>query len=233
MKSDLSQVVILAGGLATRLRPLTQTIPKSLINVNGEPFIAHQLRLLQQNGIRHVVLCAGYLGEQIVNFVGDGKQYGVNVVYSFDGSLLLGTAGAIKQAMPLLEETFFVLYGDSYLPCDYRSVQSAFHHSHQAALMTVFRNQGQWDTSNVEFVDGHILAYDKKNQTERMHYIDYGLGLFHKKAFDQVPDNKPSDLALLYQQLLTQQQLAGFEVSERFYEVGSFAGINELEAYLD
>ncbi len=232
MKSGLFQVVILAGGLATRLRPMTETIPKSLVDVNGEPFIAHQLRLLEQNGIRDIVMCVGYLGEQIIKVIGDGKEYGVNIAYSFDGPQLLGTAGAIKQTMPLLKDTFFVLYGDSYLPCDYKAVQDAYMHSQKLALMTVFRNSGQWDTSNVEFANGHILVYDKKNKTERMQYIDYGLGLFNKQAFNQVSGNEPYDLALLYQHLLAEQQLSAYEVKERFYEAGSFAGIKELESYI-
>jgi N-acetyl-alpha-D-muramate 1-phosphate uridylyltransferase len=228
----LFPVVILAGGLATRLRPLTHTQPKALIEVNGEPFIAHQLRLLYQHGIRDVVVCLGYLGEQIIDAVGDGQQFGVTVSYSQDGPVLLGTAGAIKNAFPLLGEHFFVLYGDSYLPCHYAAAQQAFLQSQKTALMTVFFNQGQWDTSNVEFNHGTIYAYDKHNRTERMHYIDYGLGVFNKAAFAHLPTDKPSDLACLYQELLTQQQLAALEVKERFYEVGSFSGIEELRCFL-
>jgi len=232
MKPNLFQVVILAGGLATRLRPMTETIPKSLVDVNGEPFIVHQLRLLERNGIRDIVMCVGYLGEQIIKVIGDGKEHGVNIAYSFDGLQLLGTAGAIKKAMPLLKDTFFVLYGDSYLPCDYKGAQDAFVQGQKPALMTVFRNSGQWDTSNVEFANGQILVYDKKNKTECMQYIDYGLGLFNKQVFTQVPSDGPYDLALLYQNLLTEQQLSAFEIKERFYEAGSFAGIKELGYYL-
>lgn len=232
MSSDLYQVVILAGGLATRLRPITETIPKSLIEINDEPFIQHQLRLLHQHGIRNVVLCIGYLGEQIEKVIGDGKKLGMTIRYSFDGPKLLGTAGAIKQAMPLLEDNFFVLYGDSYLPCSYKNVQTAYEVSHKPALMTVFHNQGKWDTSNVEFSHGRILTYDKVNRTERMHFIDYGLGVFNKQAFERLPVGEAYDMALLYQSLLSQQQLAGYEVMERFYEVGSFTGIDELGYYL-
>jgi MurNAc alpha-1-phosphate uridylyltransferase len=232
MKLDLLPVVILAGGLATRLRPLTASIPKSLVEIQGEPFVAHQLRLLQQKGIQKIVMCVGYLGEQIIAAIGDGKQFGLNIVYSFDGPQLLGTAGAIKQALPLLGEAFFVLYGDSYLPCDYLAAQNAFQQSQKRALMTVFCNTGQWDTSNVEYANGCILAYNKKNFTDRMRYIDYGLGLFNRDVFNQVPDHEPYDLALLYQNILAQQQLAAHEVSERFYEIGSFAGGEELAYYL-
>ena len=232
MKNDLFPLVLLAGGLATRLRPLTETIPKSLVEVNGEPFISHQLKLLHSKGIREVTICLGYLGEMLSDYVGDGSRFGIKVRYSQDGDVLLGTAGAIKKALPLLGENFFILYGDSYLPCDYQATQHYFTHSKKQALMTVFRNQGQWDKSNVVFSEGEILTYDKNKQSPDMHYIDYGLGIFNQQAFQAIPNNEPHDLAVLYQDLLKQNQLAAFEIKERFYETGSFSGIKELELYL-
>jgi MurNAc alpha-1-phosphate uridylyltransferase len=231
--TELFPVVILAGGLATRLRPITTTIPKSLVQINGEPFIAHQLRLLQSQGIKKVILCVGYLGEQIVEQIGDGHDFGVHVTYVFDGPQLLGTAGAIKSALSELPENFFVLYGDSYLPCNYAAVQETFLTSHKQALMTVFKNEGQWDSSNVEFNYGQIIQYDKKNKTPRMLHIDYGLGVFNKTVFSPIPDKMEYDLALVYQTLVVQQELAAHEVTQRFYEVGSFTGITELENYLE
>ena len=175
MNTKLFPVVILAGGLATRLRPITETIPKSLVDIHGEPFIAHQLRLLKHHGITEVLLCIGYLGEQIVDKIGNGDRFGVQVSYAFDGPKLLGTAGAIKQALRQLPEYFFVLYGDSYLPCNYAAIQKIFLNSGKQALMTVFKNQDQWDNSNVEFKYGQVMEYDKKNKTDRMHHIDLGL----------------------------------------------------------
>ena len=225
-------VAILAGGLATRLLPLTQTIPKSLVEINGEPFLWHQLRLLRENGIDRVVLCVSHLGEQVRDSVGDGHEFGLRVDYSFDGSILLGTAGALKRAQPLLGESFFVLYGDSYLPIDWREVEAAFRVSGKSALMTVYRNESQWDTSNVEFVDGRILAYNKKLRTPRMRYIDYGLGVLRAAALDRVPDGTPWDLATLYRDLLDAGELAAFEAPHRFYEIGSFGGVEELRSYL-
>lgn len=230
--SELLPVAILAGGLATRLKPVTEKIPKALISVAGEPFIAHQLRLLRDNGAAQIVLCVGYLGEQIQDVIGDGHTFGLDVHYSFDGPVLLGTAGALKQAQPLLGEAFLVLYGDSYLPCDYRGIQAAFDASKRQALMTVYENNGRWDTSNVEFVDGRIVAYDKRDRTPKMGYIDYGLGAFRRNAFESVPAGQPYDLVLLYQRLLQEGQLYGHEVRERFYEVGSFQGIADLEEHL-
>ncbi|HEX4045692.1 MAG TPA: sugar phosphate nucleotidyltransferase [Gammaproteobacteria bacterium] len=228
--------VILAGGLATRLRPLTETIPKSLIIINDEPFIDHQLRLLQQQGLRKIVLCVGRLGELIEQHVGNGARYGLQVQYSWDDesaqTRLLGTAGAVKKALPLLGDQFFVLYGDSYLNCDYAAVAAAFHASQQTGLMTVFHNNGQWDSSNIAFQAGKIIAYDKINRTPSMQYIDYGLGVFASAAFDSVPAHTFYDLAMVYQTLLQQRQLAAYEVTQRFYEIGSFTGIQELEYYL-
>jgi MurNAc alpha-1-phosphate uridylyltransferase len=225
-------VAILAGGLATRLRPLTYTLPKALIPVNGKPFIHHQLTLLQYSHIREVVLCLGYLGQEIEKYVGDGSRWNMRVQYSYDGPNLLGTAGSLKRALPLLGEHFFVLYGDSYLPCDYASIQYKFEHEKKIALMTVFRNQSQWDRSNVEYVQGKIKVYDKKNHNQNMQYIDYGLGIFSKSVLDTVPINIFYDLADLYHVLLKASQLAAYEVNQRFYEVGSVAGIQELEYYL-
>lgn len=232
MSKDLFPVIILAGGLATRLRPVTETIPKALISVKGEPFIHHQLRLLKQQGVRQAMICVGHLGDMIEAEIGDGSRFGIHVDYAYDGPVLLGTAGAIKNVLPQWDESFFVLYGDSYLPCDYAAVQSAFLASRKQALMTIFCNEGQWDASNVEFRNGQLLTYSKRQRGEQMRYIDYGLGVFHRAAFDRVPAGEVYDLAILYEDMLKNNQLAGFEVKERFYEVGSFTGIKELEYYL-
>jgi N-acetyl-alpha-D-muramate 1-phosphate uridylyltransferase len=224
-------VAILAGGLATRLRPLTETIPKALVPIRGEPFVAHQLRLLASRGVTRVVLCLGYRAEMVMDVVGNGGQFGLQVEYSLDGPVLRGTAGAIHQAIPMLGDRFVVIYGDSYLPCDYHAIQQAFLTSGRAGLMTVYRNEGQWDMSNVEFDNGEILVYDKHTRTPGMRHIDYGLGVFHRVAFDDIVSTEPRDLASVYQQLLRRGELAAFEVSERFYEIGSFEGIRDLEEY--
>jgi len=225
-------VAILAGGLATRLRPITETIPKALVPVAGEPFLTHQLRLLHSRGIRRVVLCVGYLGEMIEKQFGDGVASGVSLEYSFDGPQLLGTGGALKRALPKLGRQFFVLYGDSYLPIDYASVARSFNESGKAALMTVFKNQNQWDTSNVSFDGKNIRCYDKKNRTAEMEFIDYGLGILRSEALAEWPEAEPFDLADVYQDLIRKNQLAGFEVKQRFYEAGSTAGLAELDLLL-
>jgi N-acetyl-alpha-D-muramate 1-phosphate uridylyltransferase len=225
-------VAILSGGLATRLRPVTEKIPKALIQINGEPFLAHQLRLLHSRGIRRAVLCVGHLGERIREYAGDGGRFGVELEYSFDGPVLRGTGGAIHQALPLLGDSFFVLYGDSYLPCDYARVKDAFESSGKPGLMTVYQNSDQWDASNVEFAEGRILAYDKRARTSRMRHIDYGLGVFHRKVFESLTPGEVRDLAEVYQKLLARNELAGCEIPERFYEIGSVQGIQDLSRAL-
>jgi NDP-sugar pyrophosphorylase family protein len=225
-------VAILAGGLATRLRPVTAKLPKSLLELNGEPFIFHQLRLLKAHGVERVVLCVGHLGEMIRQVVREGQEFGVKVEYSFDGERLLGTAGAIKNALPMLGDSFLVLYGDSYLVCDYDAVAREFQRAGKLALMTVFKNEGQWDTSNVEYRSGRILAYNKKNRTPGMHFIDYGLGAFSALAFAGIPADQAFDLAELYGMLLAEEQLAGMELHHRFFEIGSPAGLEETARFL-
>jgi MurNAc alpha-1-phosphate uridylyltransferase len=226
-------VAILAGGLATRLRPITERIPKALVEVAGRPFIAWQLELLAGYGVREVVLCIGYLGEMLEAEVGDGAPYGLRVRYQYDGPRLLGTGGAIRQALPLLGEAFQVLYGDSYLPIDYAAVGRAFRESGQAGLMTVFHNRGQWDTSNVEFdpAAGRIVTYDKHHRTPAMEYIDYGLSAFRADVFAAYGD-EPFDLARVQHELAARGELAGFVAPERFYEIGSHEGLAELDRKL-
>jgi NDP-sugar pyrophosphorylase family protein len=230
--SEMLPVAILAGGLATRLRPLTDRIPKSLAPVCGEPFVAHQARLLADQGIRRVVVCSGHLGHLLEAFLGDGRRYGLDVAYSADRPRPLGTGGAIRNALPLLGDKFFILYGDSYLPCDWRAVQHAFMQSGRSALMTVVRNDGRWDTSNAEVICGDLVRYDKQARSPTMLHIDYGLGVFQARPFEELAAGEPADLAQVYQRLLARGQLACHELDERFYEIGSFAGLRELEQFL-
>lgn len=225
-------VAILAGGLATRLRPLTEQIPKVLLPVAGKPFLEHQLALLHNQGLRRVVLCLGYLGEMVVKQFGDGRARGMQLSYSFDGPTLLGTGGALRQALPELGEQFFVLYGDSYLTTPFAPIADFFQRSGKSGLMTVYRNEGLYDTSNVVLRDGRIVLYDKKMRLPEMRHIDYGLSLFRAPVFQEWPAGQPFDLAQVMQQLVARDDLAGFEVPERFYEIGSPAGLAELETLL-
>lgn len=220
-------VAILAGGLATRLHPITEKIPKALVDVAGQPFVVRQLKYLRSQGVGRVVLCLGYLGEQVEAVVGDGSAFGMEVRYSWDGPRLLGTGGALKQALPLLGEQFFVFYGDSYLPVDFRKVERNFLASGKPALMTVLKNGDRWDKSNVLFRDGGIAEYNKRTPRPEMTHIDYGLGVLSASVLENSPANEPFDLADIYHNLSVQGLLAGHEVFERFYEIGSYKGLEE------
>ena len=224
-------VAILAGGLATRLRPITETIPKALVDVAGEPFICRQLGYLQAQGFRRVVLCTGYLGEMIKEVVGDGTRFGLKVSYSNDGPVLLGTGGALKQALSLLGDQFFVLYGDSFLPVDFEPIERSFVDSKKAALMTVFKNSDRWDKSNVFFRHGELLEYNKHAPRPEMAYIDYGLSVLTSRVLETYPIGQAFDLADVYHELSLKGQLAGYLVRERFYEIGSHQGLKEAEDY--
>ena len=224
-------VAILVGGLATRLRPITETIPKALVEVAGEPFICRQLDYLHEQGIRRVVLCMGYLGEMIQAVVGNGSKFGVNVAYVSDGSVLLGTGGALKQALPLLGKQFFVLYGDSFLPIDFSAVEQAFLGSNKDALMTVLKNDDRWDKSNVLFRAGELIEYNKHVPRPEMAFIDYGLGVLTSRVLENYSTGQGFDLAEVYHVLSLHGQLAGYEVRERFYEIGSHHGLKETITY--
>lgn len=225
-------VAILAGGMATRLRSITETIPKSLVEVGGRPFIFHQLEWLRDEGVKSVVLCIGHLGERIVDAVGNGAAFGVSVEYSFDGKRLLGTGGALKKATSKLGDAFFVLYGDSFLCCSLAEVQAAFEKADKPALMTVLKNDSLWDTSNVIFRDGQLVRYNKQNPDSEMRHIDYGLSVVRSNVFSAYAPDEAFDLADVFAGLSTQGQLAGHEVHERFYEIGSHKGLRETEEFL-
>lgn len=229
----ISKLVLLAGGKATRLRPVTEAIPKSLLEVAGKPFIDHQLELIKRNNITQVVICVSYLGGQVREFVGDGSRYGLKIDYSFDGDTLLGTGGTIKNALDLLDDKFFVMYGDSYLTADFKIISDYFLKGNKSGLMTVFKNEGKWDKSNIDFRDGKIIKYDKSIENKNMEYIDYGLGILTKRAFEDFKNEKVFDLEAVYKNLLRKEELLGYEVSERFYEIGSFRGLEETQAFLE
>ena len=230
--SEMPAVAVLAGGLATRLRPRTATVPKAMLEVAGEPFIAHQLRLLRREGVRRVVLCIGHLSEQIEAFVGEGTRFGLTVLYRADGPRLLGTGGALRAALADLGSDFLVLYGDSWLDAPYKPVVTAFHAAGKPALMTVFCNEGAWDRSNVWFEDGRIKVYDKRLRLPQMRHIDWGLGMIRADALAERPVGEAFDLSDFYRDLARAGQLAGYEVATRFYEIGSEEGLRETDALL-
>lgn len=225
-------VAILAGGNATRLYPITKTIPKVMLEVAGKPFISHQFGLLKSNGIGKVVICSGHLEEQIKRFVKDGHDFGLSAVFSSDGKKALGTGLAVKRALPLLGDVFFVMNGDSYLDIDFKLIFDYFSSYDKKGLMTVFKNDGQWDKSNIIYVNGRIVKYDKKNTSADMKYIDYGLSILRKDAFDWVRRDDAFDLGEVYNDLIEEGQMLGYEADKRFYEIGSPQGLAETKNYL-
>ena len=226
-------VAILAGGFATRVRPLTETIPKSMIEICGQPFVHWQMRQLAKAGFTEVIFCVAYKAEAIINFLGDGSSYGIRVRYSHDGPNQLGTGGAIVKALPLLGEKFLVIYGDSYRPTDYSKIIKVYCESNKPALMTVFANHGRFDASNVEFTNGELRRYQKGINSPEMTHIDYGLTCFDESVFSEYSPTITLDLAEICTHLASQNLLAGYEVRERFYEIGSHKGIVDFTAYVE
>jgi N-acetyl-alpha-D-muramate 1-phosphate uridylyltransferase len=224
-------VAILAGGMATRLRPNTDNIPKALVDVAGKPFVLRQLEYLRRQGVSRVVLCVGFLGEQIEALVGNGSSSGLSVAYSQDWPKLQGTGGALRQALPLLGPQFLVLYGDSYLFADFAAVERAFLSSGKPALMTVHRNTSTRDKSNVLFLDNVIVEYNKSAPTPEMQHIDYCLGAVSARIFANEPAAEAFDLADVYHRLSLSGDLAGYEVHEPLYEIGSHEGLLETAEY--
>jgi NDP-sugar pyrophosphorylase family protein len=226
------QVVILAGGLGTRLGAMTAKLPKALIPVGGKPFLAHVLALLKENGLDRILVLHGHQGRQLEMALGDGSAFGVHIAWRHDGPRLLGTGGALRNAVDSLEGEFLVLYGDTYLDIDYQAVIRAFAASGKPALMTVLHNAGRWDASNVVFREGKLLRYDKKNRVVEMDHIDYGLAALRREIIEELPAGEPADLADLYSRLAGEGRMAAFEVSRRFYEIGTPQGLAETEKYL-
>jgi NDP-sugar pyrophosphorylase family protein len=228
--AKLPPVAILAGGLATRLRPLTERIPKSLVPVAGRPFLAHQLELLRSQGIRRAVLCVSHLGDQIETAFGDGRGFDIELTYSYDGATLAGTAGALRRALPLLGPEFFTLYGDSYLEIDYAEVWSAYQRQAKPALMTVIARELATEPANTWYQAGLVRAYDKRTPRSEMGHVDYGLSVFQADLVAGAPDI--ADLSDLQTRLAREGRLAGHEVTQRYFEIGSRRGLADLESHL-
>ncbi len=230
------QCLILAGGLGTRMRPHTATVPKALLPVAGRPFADWQLGRLASEGMQRVVYSVGHLGELVERHVGDGRRWNIDVRYVYERGRLLGTAGAIRRAIDAgaMDEVFFVLYGDSYLPVDLKAVEACFVECGLPALMTVFPNHGSWDASNVVYGDGRVVLYDKfATDRSEMHYIDYGLLVLRRNLIEEaVEPGEPADLAPILNALSRQGRLAGYEAPERFFEIGSPQGLRDLEEHL-
>jgi NDP-sugar pyrophosphorylase family protein len=231
------QCVILAGGRGERMRPMTDSIPKALIPVSGVPFAGHQLDWLAREGVDRVVYCIGYRGDLIREYVGNGERWELSVDFVDEGDELRGTAGALRLALDdgVLRDRFLVLYGDSYLPIALDPVWRAFEESRLPALMTVLHNEGRWDRSNAAVEDGLVTTYDKSgaDPSVPLDWIDYGLSALDRSLVEtRVLPGAVANLADLYRDLSAKRLLAAFEVDERFFEIGSPAGLADLERYL-
>lgn len=224
------QAVLLAGGLGTRLRPLTDTIPKALVPIAGRPFIEYQIDLFRSRGVDDLIVCVGHLGHLIEEHLGDGRGFGISIRYGYEREGLLGTAGAVKNVDNLLDSEFFVQYGDSYLLIDYRSVMQHFLAHDRLGLMVVYKNQDRWDRSNVVVGDGLVQAYDKQKKLPGMVYIDFGVSVFRREVFAGLALDAVTDLTAVTQGLVAQHQLLFYETNYRFYEVGSPQGLHEFDA---
>jgi MurNAc alpha-1-phosphate uridylyltransferase len=226
------QVVILAGGFAKRLGLITEQIPKALVKINDIPFVDWQLSLLARKGIKKVIFCVSHKSEMIESHIGDGSRFHLEVKYSTDGITQLGTGGAIRKSISLLDESFMVLYGDSYLEMDYKEAQTAFEASGKPAMVTVYKNSGQYDISNIKFEKNVVEQYKKRSINTQFTHIDYGLSFFKKEVFSNQELGKYFDLSEVFEDLSMRKDLAGYEVFNRFYEVGSLQGIIDLSKYL-
>jgi MurNAc alpha-1-phosphate uridylyltransferase len=225
-------IAILAGGFATRIKPLSNSIPKSLVEIYEKPFLEWQLQLLEKNNFKRVVICASHRSDMIEDFIANRPKTNLEILFSLDGDKQLGTGGALIKARKLLGKSFLVIYGDSYLPVDFNEVAEYFLESNKPALMTVVRNNFNSEPNNVIFKNGYIQKYDKRNPTEDMQYIDFGLNAFNSDVFNNYPSNEYIELSSIQTTLATRKELIGFQVSQRFYEVGSFDGIKIFQNYL-
>jgi N-acetyl-alpha-D-muramate 1-phosphate uridylyltransferase len=227
------QIVVLAGGLATRMRPETEQIPKSLLMVNGRPFVDWQLDRFAASGARSVVMCVGHLGEEIETHVRRALDRGLMVAYSYDGEQLIGTGGALRRALARLEPELTVTYGDSYLPFDYAAPLADLRaHPEADATMSVYRNRGAFGASNVALDGDWVARYEKGGQGAELDCIDYGAIALRRSVLEDIADGAVWDLSALWNKLARKRKLRAFVAPERFYEIGSPEGRRDLEQHL-
>ena len=230
------QVVVLLGGLGSRLKDITKDVPKPMVDIHGKPFFFYQLLLMKWYGFQNFVFCVGYKGSMVEEFFKDGSSYGVSIKYSYDGEKLLGTGGAIRRALPFLNEDFLVIYGDSYMDVDYNEIiynySNAKSRHDKKGLMTVFRNNNRFDKSNVVFTQNELIAYDKHNTLPEMEYIDYGILVLNRSVIEGLPEGKFVDLSNIFTTLVEDRVMVGCEVRNRFYEIGTPPSLEEFKGYI-
>jgi len=231
------QVVILAGGLGTRLWPVTKRVPKPLVPVAGAPYMEHQIRLLARQSLTDIVVLTGYLGEQIEDCFGDGQRFGVSIRYSREQQPL-GTGGALRNARNLLADSFLVIYGDSYLPIAYASVGHLLTTTAAGAVMAVYRNlTGETNVRcNVALdADSTVLRYDKRAVAgdKELQYIEAGVLALRSSVLDLIPPHRPVSLEEeIFPTLIARRRLLGFSTQQRFYDMGTPERLRAIEEYL-
>lgn len=227
------QMVILCGGLATRLGNLAKDIPKSMIKIKNKPFLEHQIENLKNHSIKDIVLCVGHLSDKIENYFGNGKKFGVNILYSYDKDKPLGPIGALKNAEPLLEDIFFIMYGDSYLNVDFQKIYSYFIKQNKLGLMAVYKNFNKYDKSNLIVKNNLVVAYGEKNRTQDMIYIDYGTSILRKKSLNSISKNTFYSTGQFFSELILNKQLIAFEIEERFYHIGNPDALIDFRNFIE
>ena len=232
MGEEIVQAAILAGGLGTRLRPITDKVPKAMVPVNGRPFLEFEVDLLRNNHVDDLVLCLGYLGEQVEEHFGDGKKFGVRMRYSHDGKELLGPIGGLKMAEGLLDDCFFVTYGDAYLRMDYAGLMAALGRSRKLAAMAVYRHGGRLGKRDVVVKSGYVAVYDKKKSLPEMEWTNFGVTAMRKTTLGSVEAGKPCDEESFYGDLVRRRELLAYETYERFYEIGTERSLAEFSDFI-
>ncbi len=227
------QVVILAGGLGTRLRPITEKMPKPMAPVMGEPFLHWQLKDLKRQGYQRVLLLTAYLGEQIEQHFGDGSKYGMQITYSREPSPL-GTGGALRHALSKLENEFFLLNGDSFLMAPLDQMALTFHKSTCSAMISTYSHQPTHPPMpvipNLECQGGRVIRYEKDAGPEKgFHQIDSGVYLLKRSILGSRPEGIFA-LADLWPPLIAEGSLAAFGVDDRFYDIGTMDRLAEFES---
>jgi len=225
------QIVVMAGGLATRMRPLTEEVPKSMLPVGGIPFVGHQLQLFKRGGITEVLLCVGHLRDKIQEYVGDGSRWGLKVSYSWEEGELQGTAGALRDAGTLLADSFLMTWGDSFVRADYPFVMNSHLSSGLLCSVVVFRNENKYDRSNISFDNGKILKYEKGGGSQDLLFVDAGLSVYDRKFIAEIPSGKIS-MDTIWKKLASENALGGIEVENRFYEIGSMKGLEDFARFV-
>jgi len=199
-----------------------------MIDIDGKPFLEQQIEMLKKHNITDIVLCVGHLSDKIEDYFGNGDKFGVNIKYSQDGAKALGPIGAIKNAESLLDDVFFIMYGDSYLSVDFQKAYSFFKEHDKLGLMVVYKNNDKYDKSNLVIKDNMVVGYREKEAV----YIDYGTSILRKKALDLVPKNTMYSTGQFFSDLISKKELLAFEAEKRFYHIGNPDALEELRSFI-